>query len=220
MHIYEGILSCSTHGQELLAAGALITAAGTAIGLRKIDPQRLPQVGLLSAAFFIASLVQVPLGPSSVHLVLSGLLGLILGWAAFPAILVGLTLQAVFFSIGGPTTLGVNTVIMAVPAVVCHYLYRRAVSIDSEWFVFGVGFAAGASAMILGALITTGILILAGKEFSALVPLILAVHLPSAAIEGLVTGSIVVFIRKVRPELLDAPRLVPVYELGRLRDEG
>jgi cobalt/nickel transport system permease protein len=57
-------------------------------------------------------------------------------------------------------------------------------------------------------------LILAGKEFSALVPLILAVHLPSAAVEGLVTGSVVVFIRKVRPELLNAPRLVCEYEPG------
>jgi cobalt/nickel transport system permease protein len=212
MHIYEGILSCSTHGQELLAAGALVAAAGTAYGLRKLDPERLPQVGLLSAVFFVASLVQVPLGPSSVHLVLSGLLGLVLGWAAFPAVLIALILQAVFFSIGGPTTLGINTVIMAVPAVVCYYLFRRAAAVDSEWMVFGAGFAAGASALILGALITTSVLILAGKEFSALAPLILAVHLPSAVIEGLITGGIVVFIRKVRPELLDAPRLVPAYE--------
>jgi cobalt/nickel transport system permease protein len=218
MHIYEGILSCSTHGQELLAAGAITAAAGTAMGLRKLDPQRLPQAGLFSAAFFVASLIQVPLGPSSVHLVLSGLLGLILGWAAFPAILIALTLQAVFFSIGGPTTLGLNTVIMGAPAVVCHFLFRRAAAVDSEWLVFGVGFAAGATAMILGALITTGVLILAGKEFSALVPLILAVHLPSAAIEGLVTGSVVVFIRKVRPELLNAPRLIPVYDLGAEKD--
>ena len=219
MHIYEGVLSVTAHGQELLAAGALAAAVGTAVGLRKLDPQRLPQTGLLSATFFVASLVQVPLGPSSVHLVLSGLLGLVLGWAAFPAILIALILQAVFFSIGGPTTLGLNTVIMAVPAVACYYLFRRAVAADSEWLVFGVGFAAGATALILGALITTGVLILAGKEFSVLVPLILTVHLPMAVVEGLVTGSVVVFIRKVRPELLDASRLVSVYELGSTHDE-
>jgi cobalt/nickel transport system permease protein len=213
MHIYEGVLSVTLHGQELLAAGALVAAAGTAVGLRKLDPQRLPQAGLLSAAFFVASLVQVPLGPSSVHLVLSGLLGLVLGWTAFPAILIALTLQAAFFSIGGPTTLGLNTVIMAAPAVACHYLYRRAVAADSEWLVFFAAFAAGATALILGALINTGVLMAAGKEFSALAPLILAVHLPSAAVEGLVTGSAVVFIRKVRPELLNTPRLIPVYEM-------
>lgn len=74
--------------------------------------------------------------------------------------------------------------------------------------------------MILGAMITTGVLILAGKEFSALAPVILAVHLPSAAVEGLVTGSVVVFIRKVRPELLDAPRLVPAYEIETQKVDG
>ena len=143
------------------------------------------------------------------------------GLAAFPAILIALTLQAAFFSIGGPTTLGLNTVIMALPAVVCHYLFRRAAAVDSEWMVFGVGFAAGATAMILGASDYHGRFDLAGKEFSALAPLILAVHLPSAVLEGMITGSIVVFIRKVRPELLDAPRLAPAYEPEHkiLRDE-
>ncbi len=218
MHIYEGILSVTAHGQELLAGGALVAAAGTAIGLRKLDPERLPQAGLLSAVFFLASMIQVPLGPSSVHLILSGLLGLVLGWAAFPAVLIALILQAAFFSIGGPTTLGLNTVIMAAPAVACYYLFRRAVSIDNEWLVFAAGFAAGATALIFGALITTGVLLLAGKEFSALAPLIFAVHLPTAAVEGLVTGSVVVFIRKVRPELLDAPRLVPVFESNTQND--
>jgi cobalt/nickel transport system permease protein len=212
MHIYEGVLSVTPHGQELLLCGAIAAAAGTAVGLRKLDPQRLPQAGLLSAVFFVASLVQVPLGPSSVHLVLSGLLGLVLGWAAFPAILIALLLQAVFFSIGGLTTLGLNTVIMAAPAVVCYYLFRRAATADNEWFVFGAGFASGAAALILGALISTGVLLIAGKEFVALVPLILTVHLPSAVVEGLITGSVVVFIRKVRPELLDAPLLAPVHE--------
>jgi cobalt/nickel transport system permease protein len=214
MHIYEGVLSCSAHGRELLAAGALAAAAGTAVGLRKLDPRQLPQAGLLSAVFFTASLIQVPLGPSSVHLVLNGLLGLVLGWTAFPAVLIALILQAVFFSIGGPTALGLNTVIMGLPAVVCHYLFRRAVRGNGEWFVFGAGFTAGATAMILGALIAAGVMISAGKEFSALAPLILAVHLPSAVIEGLVTGSAVVFIRKVRPELLNSPRLVSEFEPG------
>ncbi len=214
MHIYEGILSVTPHGQEILVAGAIVAAAGTAIGLRKLEPERLPQAGLLSAAFFVASLIQVPLGPSSVHLVLSGLLGLVLGWAAFPAVLMALILQAAFFSIGGVTTLGLNTTIMALPAVVCFYLFRRAVSAHSERIVFVMAFACGATALIIGALITTGVLLFAGKGFAPLAALLLAVHLPSALVEGFVTAGVVVFIRKVRPELLDAPRLVPALEPG------
>ena len=39
--------------------------------------------GLLGAAFFVASLIHVPIGFSSAHLILNGLLGVVLGWAAF-----------------------------------------------------------------------------------------------------------------------------------------
>lgn len=208
MHIYEGVLAGTVHGQAVLAAGAAATVMGTAIGLSKMDYERVPQVGVLSAAFFVASLVHVPLGPTAEHLLLSGLLGLILGWAAFPAILVALLLQAVFFSFGGLTTLGLNTLTMALPAVVCYYLFRRAIRVNNETLVFLVGFAAGATAILLGALLNAGSLIAAGKSFERLGQLVLAFHFPIAIIEGLVTGSVVVLLRKVRPELLEAPLLV------------
>ena len=113
MHISEGVLST-----PVLLSGAALTVVGTAIGLKKMDYDRIPQVAVLSAAFFVASLIHVPIGPSSVHLILNGLLGLLLGWAAFPAILVGLALQALLFQYGGLIVLGVNTFNMAMPAVV------------------------------------------------------------------------------------------------------
>ena len=116
MHIYEGVLSNSPEGIAVLSVGIVATAAGTAMGLRKMDYERVPQVAMLSSAFFVISLITVPLAGTSVHLVLSGLVGLILGWAAFPAMLIALVLQAMFFGIGGPTTLGINTLSMALPA--------------------------------------------------------------------------------------------------------
>ena len=117
MHIEDGVLAASPTGLAILAGGAALAAAGTAFGLRRIDYERIPQVGMLSAAFFVASLVHVPIGFSSVHLVLNGLVGLLLGWAACPAILIALFLQSVLFGFGGLLALGVNTVTMAVPAV-------------------------------------------------------------------------------------------------------
>ena len=96
MHISEGILSA-----PILLGGGVLTLAGTAVGLRHIKTDRIMSVAMLSASFFVASLIHVPLGPGSVHLLLNGLLGLILGWAAFPAILVALLLQAVLFQYGG-----------------------------------------------------------------------------------------------------------------------
>lgn len=209
MHIAEAILSVTTHGREVLLAGAGLSAVGTAVGLYRMDYERVPQVAVLSSAFFVASLISVPLGPSSVHLLLGGLMGLVLGWAAFPAVLVALLLQAVLFSVGGLTALGVNTLIMALPAVVCHALFRRAVRNRSEVLVFAAGFAAAAVAIVLGALLAAGLLWTAGKQFELYGYLFAALHLPLVVLEGLVTGSVVVLLRKVRPELLDAPLLGP-----------
>ncbi len=119
MHISEGVLS-----PAVLAGGAALAAAGTAIGLKKMDYEAIPRVAILSAAFFVATLIHVPVGPVGLHLVLNGLMGLLLGWLAVPAILIALFLQALLFQFGGLTVLGVNTVTMALPAVICFYVFR------------------------------------------------------------------------------------------------
>ena len=64
MHITEGVLS-TPEGIAVLAAGWAATAAGTAIGLWRMDYERVPQVALLSATFFVVSLVEVPTATST-----------------------------------------------------------------------------------------------------------------------------------------------------------
>jgi cobalt/nickel transport system permease protein len=214
MHIWEGTLSATPQGQAVLVVGAAAAALGTAVGLRQMDDARVPQVGVLSATFFVVSLIEVPLPPSSVHLMLTGLMGLVLGWAAFPALLIALLLQALFFSFGGLTTLGLNTVVMATPAVACYYLFRRPVRSNRPFVVFWGGFAAGAGAIVLSALLLLAALVLGGKEFINVARLVVGVHLFIAPIEGLITGSVVVLLRKVRPEVLDAPLLAHVSREG------
>jgi cobalt/nickel transport system permease protein len=209
MHIHEAALSGSASGIAVLCAGAAATAAGTALGLRRMDYERVPQVAIVSSAFFVVSLIHVPLGVTSVHLVLSGLVGIILGWAAFPALLIALLLQAIMFGHGGLLALGVNTLTMGLPALVCYYLFRRAVACRRDGLAFSAGLAAGALATLLGALLTASALWIAGNEFELIGKAVLGFHFAVAAVEGLVTGSVVVFIRKVRPELFESPLLVP-----------
>ncbi|MEH6629849.1 MAG: cobalt transporter CbiM [Halopseudomonas aestusnigri] len=125
MHIVDGALS-----NPVLIGGGVLAAAGVAYSLKKLEPEDLPRVGVLSAVFFVVSLIHVPLGFSSVHLILNGLLGIILGWAAFPALAVALLLQAIFFGFGGLTVLGVNAVNIAFPAVMVFYLCRWGLSAE------------------------------------------------------------------------------------------
>lgn len=195
MHISEGILSA-----PVLIGGAAMTAAGTVVGLKKLDLDRIVEVSMLTAAFFIASLIHVPVGPASIHLVLSGLLGILLGWACFPAILVGLLLQALFFQYGGLTVLGVNTLIMALPAVLCFYLVRPLMNTPRTRSV--AGFIAGSGAILLSAVGLALALALTDSGFLVTAKITIAANIPIVVIEGFVTMFIVTFIGRVHPDLL------------------
>lgn len=196
MHISEGVLS-----PQVLGMGAVLAAVGTTVGLRRLDYDRLMTVAILSAAFFVGSLVHVPIGPASAHLILNGLLGAILGWAAFPAILVALMLQAVLFQYGGITVLGVNTFNMALPAVLCFYLMRPLMARQGQIRTVGA-FCCGALAVAGAGLLTALSLAFTDEGFATAAQLLFLAHLPVMIVEGIVTSLVVSFLAKVRPELL------------------
>lgn len=200
MHISEGVLSA-----PVLVSGMVLTAAGTAIGLKKLDYDHVARAGMLSAAFFVASLIHVPVGPSNVHLILNGIVGLLLGWAAFPAILVALILQAVLFQFGGITTLGVNTIIMALPAVLCYMAFSPLIQKRNP-VAMVAAFACGFLSVFLGTLLVGLGLIFTEENFFDVSAIVVAAHLPVMIIEGLVTALCVAFLKKVQPEMLPQRR--------------
>jgi len=196
MHISEGILSA-----PVLASGAILTTIGTAIGLKKLDYDRIMSVSLLSATFFVASLIHVPLGPGSVHLLLGGLLGLILGWGAFPAIIVALMLQALFFQYGGIVVLGVNGLVIAGPAVFCGMILHPWLQKSSRQRSTAA-FLAGFCSILLSAVLMAIVLYFSDHGFLKIAGLVLLSHLPVMLIEGLITMFVVNFLVKVQPEIL------------------
>jgi len=197
MHISEGVLS-----PPVLVVGAALTAVGVAMGLKKMDNEKIPRVAVLTAAFFVASLIRVPVGPSAVHLVLNGLLGLVLGWAAFPAILVGLALQALLFQFGGLTTLGVNTFNMAMPAILCYYLFGRSITWKHPGVATALAFACGFFAILLSSILLAMCLIFTGESFMQAAKVLVLAHLPVMFLEGLIVAFCLAFLMKVKPEIL------------------
>lgn len=200
MHIADGVMPLGS-----LAAGWVGTAVVTGLTLRKVPTEELPKAAVMTAGFFVASLIHVPLGPTSVHLVLNGLVGIVLGWAAFPAILVGLVLQALLFQHGGLLTLGANALMMGTPALVAHQLFkaRHLLKIPRREAV--AGFLAGAGSILLSALILALWLASAGREFWPIARLALAAHLPLMGLEGLASAAAAVFLLKVKPDILEGP---------------
>ncbi len=96
MHIAEGVLA-----PGILMGSAALTMLGTALGFKRLDPEKLLVTGVLASFFFIASLIHVPIGLSSAHLIGNGLVGILLGWGAFPAILVRSFFRPFSFSTAG-----------------------------------------------------------------------------------------------------------------------
>lgn len=195
MHISEGVLSA-----PVLISGAALAAAGVAVGLRRLDHERLMSTAMLAAVFFVGSLVHVPVGLGSAHLILNCLLGMLLGWAAFPAIFTALLLQAVLFQYGGLTTLGVNTVIMAAPAVLCAALFSplRAKSVYGRRVA---AFCCGAFSVAGAGLLAALSLTFSEDGFWLSARLLFVAHIPIMLAEGLVTALAMGFMLKVRPEV-------------------
>ncbi len=170
------------------------------MGLKRTDYEKLPEVAVLASVFFVASLIHVPVGPSAAHLVLNGVCGLLLGWAAFPAILVGLTLQALLFQFGGLTTLGVNTFNMAFPAVVFYYICRKGIKSPAKKVRFAAEFSAGAGVILASGLLVAVSLLATGESFYTAARLIVLSQIPVMVVEGILTVFIIEFLRKVRPD--------------------
>jgi len=186
----------------ILITGAVATAGLLAVAIRRLDYDRIPQAAVLSAAFFVASLLSIPVGPSSVHLILNGLMGLILGWAAVPAIFVALIMQAVFFGYGGLLVLGVNTLNIALPALLCAALIGPALRRSRGKTALFWGALSGALGVLLTAVLVSLSLGLSSTDFLPAARLVLATYAPLIIAEAAVTGFALGFILRVAPELI------------------
>lgn len=197
MHIVDGALSV-----PVLVTGAVLAIVGIFIGLKKMDYDQLPLVGVLASVFFIASYIHLPLGFSSVHLIMNGLLGILLGWVAFPALLVALLLQVIFFGFGGLLVLGVNTLNIALPAVIVYYLCYRGVRNENAKVAAIWGAIGGASAIILTSIMVAFSLALSGESFVLAAKAVLPAHIPIMVIEAFVSYAAVYLILRVKPEFI------------------
>ena len=198
MHISEGILST-----QILITGWAGTCAGVALGLKKTSDYKIVRTALLASTFFLASLVNVRIGPGSTHLSFIAPMGLILGWGAFPAIFVALLLQAILFHFGGLLVLGANTFAMASPALVVYLIFGKSIrESQNKISVMTLSFIAGALAVIMGASIAGAFLGLTDKNFLTAIKLLLAAHIPLALIEGVATAFLITWLKKAAPEFL------------------
>jgi cobalt/nickel transport system permease protein len=199
MHISDGILPAQVWASAAVASGGL-----AAVLLARTDAEKIPRVALCTSFFFVASLVHVPLGPTSVHLLLIGLVGIVMGSLAFLPILFGVVLQTLLFQHGGVTTIGVNALMMGLPAYAAYGVFRLRRGLGLRRGAFGFGFLAGGLAVLLAGVLLAAFLALAGESFHGVAAAALVAHMPVAAAEGVVAGFTASFLSRTEPGILEA----------------
>lgn len=198
MHISEGILSGG-----VLALGWAGTVAGVSYGLKKTNPDKIIQTALISSAFFLASLVNIRIGPSSTHMTLLAPMGLILGHAVFPAVIVALLLQALLFGFGGILVLGANAFVMGSASLAVYVIFGRMIRESSGRVkVLSLSFMAGAFAVVIAAVIAGMFLMMTDSDFAGAVKVLFIAHVPVAIVEGIVTAFLVIWLKRSAPEFL------------------
>ena len=200
MHISEGILKA-----EIIIPATVVAGVWVAYLLYRLNFKDIPKIACMSAIFFVASFIHIPLGPTAIHLVLGGLVGAFLVVNAILAICVWLLLQALFFGYGGISVLGVNLLMIAVPTIFARYFVKLSFKEQKYQKIYRYicWFLVGFIPLLCSSLILSGVLVLNGKEFLAISGLALAANFPLMIVEGIINLFAISFIYRVNKELLN-----------------
>lgn len=196
-HIPDGVLSL-----PVLVGGGVMAAGAVGLGLKKIGDEDIPRTAILASGFFALSLFALPVGPSSIHLLLGGLMGIVLGTAIFPAVCVALLLQAVMFGFGGLTTLGVNIINIALPGAIIGALVAPMIRQATPARAAIVAGLASAACVALTGLMVAASLALSSADYMLSARVMIATYVPLMLVEGFVGGFCISFVKRVKPELL------------------
>jgi len=218
VHISDGVLR-----DQWWAGGFVVSGLLSLLAAYRVRDEEIPRIAVLSAAFFVASLMHLRLGPTSVHLLLNGLVGVVLGRRAPLAILIGLGLQAALLGHGGFTTIGINACILTFPALLAGWMFAglhrlpwvRRKQTSLLWIS---GCIIGMTSVLATLILNAVVLLWGGAEdWHQIVWLVFYAHLPIVALEGVVLGFTVNFLARVKPEMLG---VIEDKEMGGLSADG
>lgn len=225
MHIPDGFIS----PQVALTTG-LATMSFLGISLSKINQQinlkQAPIIGLTTAFIFASQMINFPVvGGTSGHLLGATLAVLILGnpWFATISIATVLIIQALLFADGGITALGANILNIGIVGVWVSWMLTKTLQRLLGGSKNRLPLIAGISAFfstITASIFCSLELIISGTSSANLIlPAMTGIHILIGVGEGIITGGILTYLIKVRPDLLpsDEPQLnkllVPIVSI-------
>ncbi len=165
---------------------------------RNIEDEELPQIGLFSAVFFLATLFHLPL--MNVHLVLPGIMGVFLGKRVILAVVTAMLLQA-GMGHGGFSTVGINSVLVGGVATISSFAVSPILTqfTNQPKILSGIGFLLGLVPVCFLILLHALVLIYGGVEdFRIPAFASIMLHLPVALAEGVFLASALPFLAKAK----------------------
>ncbi len=200
MHISDGILTSG-----VVISTSTVSFAFVIYSLKNLKNSNIALVSAMGAVFFMASFIHIPLGPTQMHLVLIGLIGILLGSQVFIAILVALILQATLLGYGGLTSLGVNLFIMAIPSFIIYIITKVGFLnfCNQKIKYFLIGFLS----VFISTVFLAIILAFSKDEYIYAAYTILFANIPSMIVEGFITLFLINYLKKSIPQFLKESNL-------------
>lgn len=206
MHIPDGFLS----GRVSLIAWA-ISLAGVSFCLRKtaktLKDRMIPLMGVMSAFIFAAQMLNFPvIGGTSGHLLGGVLASVLLGPYAGAIVLACiLTVQCLIFQDGGITALGANILNMALIGAMGGYVIYKVISRvfrNNKGIVIGAMIAGWFSAVAAAVFCAIELASSGISALNLILPAMGGLHIVIGIGEAIITGLVVEFVLKVRPDLI------------------
>ncbi len=211
MHMADALLSPVVGGA--MWAGSLGTIIYCAKKLQeRMDEKMIPLMGVLGAFIFAGQMINftIPMTGSSGHIGGGMLLAILLGpYASFLVIASVLMIQALFFADGGLLALGANIWNLGVyPAFIGYPLIYRAIvkkNASNKVITLAtvlsvvIGLQLGALSVVL----ETKLSGITELPLSTFLLIMQPIHIAIGLIEGFATAGIVVYVRSLRPDIVD-----------------
>ncbi|MCS7116832.1 MAG: energy-coupling factor ABC transporter permease [Nitrososphaerota archaeon] len=223
MHIPDGFLDL-----HICAITYLATIVFWVFAFRRarqvIDEKHIPLMATLTAMFFAAQMMNYPIiGGTTAHILGGPILAITLGpYAGLISMSIILLIQTFLFGDGGITTLGANVWNMGIVGVFIPYMVCLLIlKIKSSKTALFIGvFLAALVGDVLAAIFAGLELGLSTLTFPYSVPIAVTAmglhHFVIGVGEGIVSMAIISILLKVRPDLMEIPKIAPLW-MGELR---
>jgi cobalt/nickel transport system permease protein len=177
----------------------------------KPDPRKITIAAFVTASAFAIFQVQIPLA-GGVHLNLTSLIGILTGPVIGTIIVFIVNIFSAAIGHGGWGLIGANVIVNFTEVLVAWLVFRGMKSVTTDLFSrAGVATFAG---LFAGNLVMIAVILVSGiqgvdqtpAQILAGLSLLAALNMGAAVIEAILTGFIVAYIGKIRPDLLNGDR--------------